>query len=266
MKLFYREYGEGEPIIITHGLFGMSDNWIPIAKKLAEKYKIYVPDMRNHGNSPHSDIHTYEAMSRDLFEFIEDKNIEKAIFIGHSMGGKTVLQFAEKFPERVKKMIIVDISPALYIPTNEFFKKALNHKLLLENLKNINLNTFKNRAELTAFVNKNFKNPFLIHLILKNVKKEKSGFVWKININAFYDNLSEMRRKIKLSENVKNIETLFIFGSNSPYFRGKDKEYIKTHLPKSEIKIIPGAGHLIHIEKEDYLTNIIKSFTKSKQV
>ncbi len=262
MKLFYREYGEGEPIIIAHGLFGMSDNWIPVAKKLAEKYKVYVPDMRNHGNSLHSENHTYRAMSCDLFEFIEDKNIEKAIFIGHSMGGKTVLQFAENFPERVKKMIIEDISPAKYTPSNEFFKSALNHKLLLENLKTVNLNTFKNRTELTAFVNKKFKNPFLIQLILKNIKKEKTGFAWKINIEAFYKNLSEMRREIKLSENVKTIETLFIFGGNSPYFREKDKEYIKTFLPKSEIKIIPGAGHLIHIEKEKEFISEIEAFIK----
>ncbi len=138
MKLFYRKYGEGKPLIITHGLFGMSDNWIPVAKKLAEHFKVYLPDMRNHGRSPHSEIHTYKAMSNDLFEFIEDKNIEKAIFVGHSMGGKTVLQFAEKFPERVKKMIIIDISPAEYIPSDEFFKRALNHKLFLEKLKTLN--------------------------------------------------------------------------------------------------------------------------------
>ncbi len=262
MKLFYREYGEGKPIIIAHGLFGMSDNWIPIAKKLAEKYKVYVPDMRNHGNSPHSDIHTYQAMSRDLFEFIEDKNIEKAIFAGHSMGGKTVLQFAENFPERVKKMIITDISPAKYIPDKEFFKRALNHKLLLENLQKLNLKNFTNRKNLTFFLESEIKNSFLIQLILKNIKTENGKFHWKININAFYENLSEMRREIKLSEKVKNIETLFIFGGNSPYFRKEDEKYIKTHLPKSEIRIIPGARHLIHIEKENEFISEIKAFIK----
>ncbi len=263
MKLFYREYGESEPLIIAHGLFGMSDNWIPVAKKLAEHFKIYVPDMRNHGNSPHSDIHTYVATSDDLFEFIEDKNIKKAIFIGHSMGGKTVLQFAEKFTERVKKIIIIDISPREYVPDENFFKKALNHKLFLEKLKTVNLNEVKNRKELNELIISKFQNPFLAQLVLKNIKKTATGFEFKININAFLNNLNEMRREIELSEKVRNIKTMFIFGGNSPYFSEDDKTYIKNTLPEAEIKIIPEAGHTIHIEKEKELIKTILAFSKS---
>ncbi|NOZ34867.1 MAG: alpha/beta fold hydrolase [Chlorobi bacterium] len=261
MKLFYREYGKGEPIIITHGLFGMSDNWIPIAKKLAENFKVYLPDMRNHGNSPHSEIHTYDAMSNDILEFIEDRNIKNAIFAGHSMGGKAVLQFAEKFPERVTKMIIIDISPEKYIPDEKFFKKALNHKLLLEKLKTVNLELPDNRKELNELITLEFQNPFISQLILKNIRKNNERFYWKINIAALYKHLYEMQRKIKLTEKVKDIKTLFIFGGNSPYFNKNDKVYIKTVLPKSEIKIIPDVGHLIHIENENELIKRIFSFT-----
>ena len=96
MKLFFREYGNGIPIIIAHGLFGMSDNWISVAKILSDTFKVYLLDLRNHGQSPHSDIHTYESISKDIIEFMNKNEIERSHFIGHSMGGKTVLQFAKK--------------------------------------------------------------------------------------------------------------------------------------------------------------------------
>ena len=260
MKLFYREYGKGEPIIIAHGLFGMSDNWIPVAKKLSANFKVYLLDMRNHGKSPHSPFHTYDAMSDDLFEFIEDKNIENANFIGHSMGGKTVLRFSEKHPEKVKKMLIIDISPAEYIPSEDFFKKALNHKLLLEDLLTIDLQNIKSSNELIKFITDKFRNPFFIQLILKNIIKNKNGFEHKINLKALYENLEEMRREIKLTEKVKDIKSLFLFGGNSPYLREQDKDYIQKHLHEAKIKIIAGAGHLPHTEKETETAESIKYF------
>jgi len=261
MKLFYREYGEGKPIIIAHGLFGMSDNWITIAKKLGEKYKVYILDMRNHGKSPHSEIHTYEAMSNDLYEFIEDKKIEQATFIGHSMGGKAVLQFAENHPSKVREMIIVDISPTEYIPSENFFKKALNHKSFLENLMKIKLENFNTLRELSKFLEIEIQNYFLIQLTLKNIKKEKEGYEWKINLNSIYFHLDAMRKEIKLSKNVKGIKTLFLFGGNSPYFRKEDEIFIKEHFINYEIKIVSGAGHLIHIDKKNEFINSVLSFT-----
>ncbi len=109
----------------------------------------------------------------------------------------------------------------------------------------------------------NFQNSFLSQLVLKNIKKTASGFEFKININAFLNNLKEMRREIKMSDNVKNIKTMFIFGGNSPYFSENDKKYVKDTLPKSEIKIIEGAGHNIHIEKENELFETVFLFSKS---
>jgi len=263
MKLFYREYGDGEPIIIVHGLFGMSDNWISVAKALASDFKVYVPDMRNHGKSPYSPIHTYDAMSEDLSEFIKNRRIEKASFIGHSMGGKTVLQFAENHLEKVASLVVIDISPKQYFPNAGFFKKALNHKVLLETMQKINLKEAKNRAELTKLLQTNFKNIFLLQLVLKNIYRDKNKqFRWKINIEALRKHLSEMRREIKLTEAVKSIKTLFIFGENSPYFEINDKIFIHARFPKAKIKIINGAGHLIHIEKENDLIKTISNFIK----
>jgi len=263
MKLFYREYGKGEPVIIVHGLFGMSDNWIPIAKSLASDFKVYLPDMRNHGKSPHSSVHTYNVMSSDLYEFTEELKLKNAVFIGHSMGGKTVLQFAENHPEKLASMIIIDISPQQYFPNTAFLKTALNHKVLLQSMQKINLKKAGNRKELTELLQTRFKDPFLLQLAQKNILKNKNNqFEWKINIKALDHNLFEIQREILLTDVVKSIKTLFIFGKDSPYFNTQNKILIQTRLPKAKINIINGSGHLIHIEKENDLIRTISNFIK----
>ena len=114
MKLFHRKYGEGQPLIILHGLFGISDNWVTIGRRLADKFEVYILDQRNHGQSPHSDVFNYYAMVEDLYEFIENHQLFNPIIIGHSMGGKVAMNFALEHPSKVSKLIIVDMSVRKY--------------------------------------------------------------------------------------------------------------------------------------------------------
>src|SRR5512133_2376601 len=111
MKLFCRKYGNGPPLIILHGLFGSSDNWVTIAKNLSDSFTVYLPDQRNHGQSPHSDVHDYDSMRDDLFELVNDLSLKKFFLAGHSMGGKTAISFALKWPEMLNGLLIADISP-----------------------------------------------------------------------------------------------------------------------------------------------------------
>ena len=115
MKLFFRKYGDfGPPLIIVHGLYGSGDNWVSIARDLSDRFEVYVVDQRNHGQSPHSEVHDYPSMREDLREFMDSQGIQKAVLIGHSMGGKTVMSFAEAWPERVQALISIDIGPKSY--------------------------------------------------------------------------------------------------------------------------------------------------------
>lgn len=261
MKLFYREYGEGKPIIIAHGLFAMSDNWVRVAKQLSKNNKVYVLDLRNHGQSPHSKNHDYEAIGEDFNEFMNDLNISKAIFLGHSMGGKAVMQFANNYPEKVEKMIIADVSPKAYVHNEEFVKKTINHKLLLEVLQKANLNNFKNRKEIINYFSKFFNDIFILQLIQKNIRKNKNGyFEWKINVEVLNANLNEIIKEVELSESINDIASLFIFGGHSPYYEKSDIEQIKKTFKNVEVKIIKNAGHLLHIEKENDFISIINDF------
>ena len=72
MKLFFRTIGEGVPLIILHGLWGASENWLPIAHLLEDKFQVILPDIRNHGQSPHDEAMNYEVMSNDVIELVED--------------------------------------------------------------------------------------------------------------------------------------------------------------------------------------------------
>ncbi|MDB3907374.1 alpha/beta fold hydrolase, partial [Crocinitomicaceae bacterium] len=72
MKLFHRELGEGDPLMILHGLFGFSDNWQTHAKKLAEYYRVILVDLRNHGRSDWSEEFSYEIMADDVLELCDD--------------------------------------------------------------------------------------------------------------------------------------------------------------------------------------------------
>jgi len=141
MKLYFREYGEGSPIIILHGLLGSSDNWLTQAKLLSPSFKVYTIDQRNHGLSPHSDTFDYESMVSDLAEFIDDHKILDPVLMGHSMGGKTVMNFALKHPDKLKKLIVVDISPRAY---------DLEHYSLVEGLVKLPLATLASRNDADA--------------------------------------------------------------------------------------------------------------------
>ncbi len=265
MNLFYREYGNGKPIIIAHGLFGMSDNWLRVAKLLSKTYKVYLLDMRNHGQSPNSKEHTYNAMSLDFIKFLKKKEIKKAIFIGHSMGGKAVLQFSTKFPEKVEQMIIVDISTKKNKHDTIFLKYALNHQEILKIIINSNISTLKNRKEINNYFLKFFNDAFVLQLLQKNIcRNEQKQFSWKINPNILFSNLHEISKEILISEKAKQIKSLFIFGSKSPYFRKEDKELIYSTFYNAKIKIIKDAGHLIHIEKEKEFVQTVMKFIKTQ--
>ena len=125
MNLFSRIYGEGPPLIIIHGLFGMSDNWNFLSKRFAKDFNVHTIDLRNHGRSPHSDEFNYEVMSNDLLCYIEKMNLDKIMLLGHSLGGKVAMKFAFSYPDRVEKLIIADISPRRY-------RSSFAHKILLK--------------------------------------------------------------------------------------------------------------------------------------
>ncbi len=256
MNLFYRKFGENsaKQVIILHGLFGSSDNWVTYGKRLAEKgYEVYIPDQRNHGRSPHSDVFNYYALTEDLFDFMDQHDIENPVIIGHSMGGKVAMMFALENPALVKKLIVVDIAPQSTGPRSV-------HKKIFAAMRSIDTGKIKSRAEADKLLQEYIHEERIRMFILKNLRRdEKGGFRWAININAIEDNLNFIFDSIK-SSSAFTKPSLFIRGGKSDYIRRQDEKIIKELFPNSKIVTIEGASHWVHAEAPDKFFEITYDF------
>ena len=239
MELYYKKLGEGDPLFIIHGLFGASDNWYTLGKRYAEDFTVYLIDLRNHGKSPHSDEHSYEAMAEDLLNLIYEEQLMFVNIIGHSMGGKVAMKFAEMHPTFVEKMIVGDIGPKQYQPHHQLVLKALNAFMDSE------INTRKEAEKLITSI---IDDRGVAMFLLKNLYWKNPGDLqWKMNVPVLEQNMENILVKVP-SEQVE-VDTLFLRGSESNYIQDQDFDEIHSLFPESQIITIPEAGHWLHAEQ-----------------
>lgn len=261
MKLFCRKYGNGPPLIILHGLFGSSDNWVTIAKNLSDSFTVYLPDQRNHGQSPHSDVHDYDSMRDDLFELVNDLSLKKFFLAGHSMGGKTAISFALKWPEMLNGLLIADISP--------FVNKSIGqsvfteHQIILNAILSTDLKKITTRSQADNILNEKIHSEKIRGLILKNLERESDNkFGWKINAQSLLDNLEKImdgvERRAILAQQITGFPVIFLKGGDSDYIPSDDLKDIQKIFPAAEMIEIPGAGHWIQVDKPDEVVKYIK--------
>lgn len=258
MQLFFRRYGNpgDQPIIILHGLFGISDNWVTYARRLSQQgFEIFVPDQRNHGQSPRSDNFNYLALTDDLFDFIDDNEIEDPIIIGHSMGGKVAMRFALENPRLVKKLIVVDISLKAYGPRKQ-------HLSIIEAMKSIDLNKVKRRTEVEEHLKNFIPEEKIRWFILKNLaRKDKNSFEWRLYFEGIEKSLSQMFDAIETSVKFQK-PSLFIKGGASDYILHKDFEQIRYNFPNAEIITIENASHWVHVEAAERFYQLTSGFAE----
>lgn len=268
MDLFFREEGEGFPIIIVHGLYGSSDNWLTVGKKLSARFKVYMIDQRNHGRSPNSEEHSYESLKNDLAEFFDQHKIEKAIVTGHSMGGKTAMCFAADYPERIEKLIVVDIAPKNYFLLNDESQYFL-HKNILQAMLEIDFSRMESRKEVENYLLQKIDSTQIVQFLLKNVhrSKETHHFEWRLNVKAVYGNLDEIisgvnERWFEDRLPIFNYPVLFIKGAKSNYILPEDEKTIRRIYPEAIIREIPNAGHWLHAEQPELFMEAVLEFLK----
>ena len=221
MKLNYKVLGAGEPILILHGVFGSLDNWMTVGKILAENYKVFLLDLRNHGDSFHDEEFTYDAMVKDLVTFIKDEKIKDATILGHSMGGKVAMKFAVNHPDLFDRLIVVDISPRAY---------PSHHGTILEGLKSIDLKNTGSRKEADDQLSKSIKEKGVRQFLLKNLTRdEENNFKWKLNLPVIANAIENVGEGLE-DQRVSDKPTLFIRGGNSDYIQNQDNIAIVGYL------------------------------------
>jgi esterase len=253
MKLFYREYGNGAPFIILHGLFGISDNWATFGKAIKDRYHVYIPDMRNHGRSPHDPVFDFPSMTNDINEFIYEHGLRNPVMMGHSMGGKVAMMVALNNPELLDRLIVVDVGPRKF-PLNT------EHLQLLNAMLSADLSVARSRSDVENQLVEKIKSKRLRQFLLKNIYwKSDDTLGWRLNLEVIHANLPLMFGGIE-SESVFTSPALFIRGGLSNYIGEEDIELIRKNFPDAIIRTIASAGHWAHADAPEEFYDIVTGF------
>ena len=253
MKLFHKIYANPdstEYLFILHGLFGMLDNWHNMARKLSAHFNVVTVDQRNHGQSPHSDAMSFDLMAEDIAELMNHLGVEKAHVLGHSMGGKVVMKFADLHPDKIEKLIVVDIAPKRYTPGHTAYFKAFN---------TIDFSKCETRKEADTALAEIESNMSVRQFLLKNLDKAEVGYTLKFNlgpIEAFYPTMIDAM----LFQWIISLPTLFIYGEKSGYITEDDMLKIAETFTDSEFIGISDAGHWVHAEQPKAFEDAVLAF------
>ncbi len=251
MRLNFKSFGEGEPVIIMHGLFGMLDNWKSFAKKLSENYTVYIIDLRNHGKSPHEPGISYSLMAQDVIEFLEAEWIYEARFIGHSMGGKVLLQLVEEYGDYITSAIVVDILPIQY---------KGGHQTIFDALLSAPVRSSDQRSQIEDHLATYIQEKSVIQFLMKNLSRDPNGgFRWKMNLTEIHKHYAEILAPISFTE-IIDVPTLFVKGTKSDYVPAAAYEELSKQFETPSLISVEDAGHWIHAEKPDQLYNIVTEF------
>ncbi len=252
MELNFKTFGAGEPIIILHGLFGTLDNWQTLAKELANHFSVFIVDHRNHGRSPHTfGMYNYMLLADDLKTFMEQQWIYKARLIGHSMGGKTVMQMALNHPDMVEKLCVVDIAPKQY---------GGGHETILDAMRSLDLTLLKDRHEAQVHLSKTIKEQGVVQFLLKNLTRNHDGtYSWKMNFKNLDENYQNILNDIE-DTGIYDGQTLFVKGENSDYIEVDSENRIRSLFPKAQIQTIKNAGHWVHADQPQQLLESVLRF------
>ena len=251
MKLYCRTEGSGFPVIILHGLLGSADNWRAISKRLSPYYKIYTVDLRNHGQSPHSGMMTYPSMADDLRELLEVEKVSECHLAGHSLGGKVAMQFATSYSHPVSKLVIVDIAPKAYPPSQ---------RAILVALQQLELQDFGNFGQIDAALAPAIPELAVRQFLMKNITRVPSGsFQWRIDLASIAKNYDQLTKPI-IAAAPYDKPALFVRGGRSDYIADTDLSSIRALFTSAELVTIAAAGHWVHAEAADEFLRILTDF------
>lgn len=256
MKLNFHIVGNGPPLLILHGLLGSLDNWMPLAQGLAVDFSVFALDLRNHGRSPHDAEFNYDVMAADVAEFIEAQTLGPIHLLGHSMGGKVAMRFAQLHPRRVQKLIVADMAPREYPP---------RYAEMLAAMTALDLRQFQHRPEVDVALRTVAPDPLLRQFLLKNLGRDAAGGLgWKPNLPAIHANYASLRSALPTKPPFAG-PTLFLRGGESDFVRDADLELVTQLFPAAKLETIPRTGHWLHAEAPEEFLQIVTAFLTAER-
>lgn len=251
--LNYQVTGEGKPLVILHGLFGMLQNWGAQTKALSDEYQVITVDLRDHGRSPHSTEISYPLMAADIRKLISDLGHEKVDLLGHSMGGKVAMQLACEADTPIERLIVADIAPVQY---------EHNHRDVLAGLKAVDTRAIKSRQDADRMMAEHIKDASVRAFLLTNLYRHEGAFAWRANVQLLDEQYSEISKPPECHMPFEG-PTLFIKGENSDYITADYQQEILKRFPNASYKIMANVGHWLHAEKPELFTNLVRRFLAS---
>ncbi len=249
MQLHYQTLGQGQPLILLHGLFGAGNNWGTVARHFSRHYQVICVDLRNHGSSPHNASQSYANMADDLLELCDALSLKDIHLLGHSLGGKVAMQFAVQHPDRLDKLIVVDMAMRAY---------ADAHTHLIDAMLDIDLSTLQSRHEVDKILSNSIPQTAVRQFLLMNLIKLDSGLTWRINLPALRANYPGLQQAV--CENAQYEKPcLFIRGEHSDYVQNTDIEQIKTNFIEAQFASLP-TGHWVHAEQPQAFIDVVGTF------
>ena len=247
----------GTPLLVFHGLFGMLDNWGSFGKEMGELFPVHLIDLRNHGKSFHSFEMSHDDLAHDILHYMEFHKIDQCNLLGHSLGGKAVMQFAIKYPLKVDQLIVVDISPKVYPP---------HHQGILKALESVDFNQISTRQEAEEILHQYIPEKSVIQFLTKNLYwTEDKKLAWRFNLKTLSEKYSEfVSNAIKYG--VFSGKTLFISGEKSNYILPQDEFQIKQQFPNSSVVTIKNAGHWVQAENPKDFNELVKDFLSQQNI
>lgn len=254
VDLFHKQYGDGPPFLILHGLLGASGNWHSLSRNVfAEDFSVYALDLRNHGRSPHAERLDYPSMAADVERFFQIHALREAYLMGHSMGGKVAMQLALSDPGLIKKLIVVDVAPRAYPPY---------HREILDALQSIAPSSVSSRDDVEEALTERISSKPVRQFLLKNLAYDSDDdrYYWQMGLDAIAENYENVNQAIE-SDRRYDGPTLFVRGENSSYIDDEeDMDEIRRLFPKARLETIAGAGHWIHADKPDAFAEVVLDF------
>ena len=259
IALYSRKVGENGPdFVVLHGLFGSGKNWRSFAGSLEDDFQVWTLDARNHGDSPHADSMSYQQMAEDVARFFVENELENVVLLGHSMGGKTAMQLALQFPDRIAALIVVDIAPVCY----DHLHKQLK---LIEAMQELHLAAEMSRSEIEKKLAVKIPEKRLLSFLMTNLNRQNGQFQWRIGLEQIAAGMPDLLNYPELKSVFKG-PVQFIGGENSAYLKFEYHALIRKYFPESRITMLENCGHWLHVEQPAAFQKTVNEFLQDNNL